>query len=486
MTALACSFRCAALACLLSLLTSVAFAQTPAGAEFQVNSYTTGSQAYPAACAAPDGSAVVVWESAMQDGSGNAVRAQRLGSDGAPLGGEVEVNTYTTDHQQEAAVACAASGDFVVVWESRGEDGDDFGIVGRRFDSAGAPRGSEFQVNTTTTDRQRWAATCSDGNGDFVVVWHSYDQDGDGYGIFAQRFDAAGGRRGSEFQVNTHTEYSQEHPSVACDAAGDFVVVWESGEQDGDGYGIFGQRIDANGDKVGGEFRVNTYTDGGQQFPAVAGAAGGDFVVVWESYDDQDGDGYGIFGQRFASDGTRAGSEFQVNAHSMFSQEKPAIAAGANGDFTVAWSSPDDDGSGVFARQFSDGGVPTGTAEVRVNTYTAGDQGVTSTEGHVLAVAGSAEHGVLVSWQSIGVTVPSQDGSGAGIFARRFASSGSTCAGDCNGDGTVAINELIRGVNIILELSPTSECTAMDLDASGSVAINELIAAVNASLGGCA
>jgi hypothetical protein len=170
----------------------------------------------------------------------------------------------------------------------------------------------------------------------------------------------------------------------------------------------------------------------------------------------------------------------------MFSQEKPAIAASANGDFTVAWSSPDDDGSGVFARQFSAGGVPTGTAEVRVNTYTAGDQGVTSTEGHVLAVAGSAEHGVLVSWQSIGVTVPSQDGSGAGIFARRFASSGSTCAGDCNGDGTVAINELIRGVNITLELSPTSECTAMDLDASGSVAINELIAAVNASLGGCA
>src|SRR4030095_3079589 len=103
---------CTALGCLLSLLTSVAFAQTPAGAEFQVNSYTTGSQAYPAACAAPNGSAVVVWESAMQDGSGNAVRAQRYGSNGAPLGGELEVNTYPSDHQQQPAVACAPSGDF--------------------------------------------------------------------------------------------------------------------------------------------------------------------------------------------------------------------------------------------------------------------------------------------------------------------------------------------------------------------------------------
>jgi hypothetical protein len=59
------------------------------------------------------------------------------------------------------------------------------------------------------------------------------------------------------------------------------------------------------------------------------------------------------------------------------------------------------------------------------------------------------------------------------------------CAGDCNGDGAVAINELVLGVNIALGTSPLAMCAALDADASGTVAINELIAAVNAALTGC-
>ena len=38
---------------------------------------------------------------------------------------------------------------------------------------------------------------------------------------------------GSEFQVNTYTTNSQNNPSVAVDADGDFVVVWESDESAG-------------------------------------------------------------------------------------------------------------------------------------------------------------------------------------------------------------------------------------------------------------
>ena len=59
------------------------------------------------------------------------------------------------------------------------------------------------------------------------------------------------------------------------------------------------------------------------------------------------------------------------------------------------------------------------------------------------------------------------------------------CAGDCSGDGSVAINELIAGVNIALGNSPVSSCPAFDRNGDGTVAINELIAAVNAALNGC-
>jgi Tol biopolymer transport system component len=59
------------------------------------------------------------------------------------------------------------------------------------------------------------------------------------------------------------------------------------------------------------------------------------------------------------------------------------------------------------------------------------------------------------------------------------------CGGDCDGDGTVAINELVLGVGIALGSSPLSGCASFDTDGDGAVAINELVAAVTAALNGC-
>lgn len=59
------------------------------------------------------------------------------------------------------------------------------------------------------------------------------------------------------------------------------------------------------------------------------------------------------------------------------------------------------------------------------------------------------------------------------------------CPGDCDGDGRVSIAELLRGVNIALELQPLSNCPPFDRNGDGRVAINELVAAVNAALAGC-
>ncbi len=60
-----------------------------------------------------------------------------------------------------------------------------------------------------------------------------------------------------------------------------------------------------------------------------------------------------------------------------------------------------------------------------------------------------------------------------------------TCVGDCDGDGSVAINELVRGVNIALGNADVASCVAVDRDGNSMVAINELIAAVRNALDGC-
>lgn len=59
------------------------------------------------------------------------------------------------------------------------------------------------------------------------------------------------------------------------------------------------------------------------------------------------------------------------------------------------------------------------------------------------------------------------------------------CAGDCNGSGTVTVDELIRGVNIALGNGSVAQCASFDLNGDGTVTINELINAVNGALAGC-
>ena len=53
------------------------------------------------------------------------------------------------------SVAVDADGDFVVAWTSAGQDGTAYGVFAARFNSAGAPQGAEFQVNTYTTSIQQ-------------------------------------------------------------------------------------------------------------------------------------------------------------------------------------------------------------------------------------------------------------------------------------------------------------------------------------------
>ena len=77
--------------------------------------------------------------------------------------------------------------------------------------------------------------------------------------------------------------------------------------------------------RAGAEFQANTYTTGGAGWLAAAMLSGGGFVVVWQN-PLQDGSGYGVFGQRFAVDGSRAGTEFRVNVYTTGAQQMPQVA----------------------------------------------------------------------------------------------------------------------------------------------------------------
>jgi hypothetical protein len=59
------------------------------------------------------------------------------------------------------------------------------------------------------------------------------------------------------------------------------------------------------------------------------------------------------------------------------------------------------------------------------------------------------------------------------------------CDGDCNENGAVAINELIRATNIALGLADLEVCPAADSAGRGAIRVDDLIRAVNRALHGC-
>jgi hypothetical protein len=385
--------------------------------EFQVNTYTTGNQQRTAIAVESDGDFVVTWQSNLQDNSNNGIFARRYNKAGVPRSPELQVNTFTTGNQRFPSVAVDSTGDFVITWESNGQDGESYGIYAQRYNRSGFIQGSEFRVNSYTTGLQDKPSVAMDSTGDFVISWESNGQDGDSYGIYAQRYSSTGSPAGSEFRVNNFTTSTQKFPAIAMDYDGDFVITWQS-LQDGSSYGVYAQRYNAAGEAQGSEFRANSYTTDKQLNPAVAMDNSGDFVITWQSLNNQDGSQYGIFAQRYDQSGIKQNSEFPVNTYTTDRQINPSIAMDSFGDFVIAWESRGQDLSedGSYVQMYNNAGIAQGV-EFRANTYTTGFQ--------ILPSIGLDSAGdFVVTWVSGNTTGIGQDGSSAGVYTKIYDNTG--------------------------------------------------------------
>ena len=316
----------------------------PLGGEFQINTYTTNTQHEPEVAMDGQGNFVVTWSSVSSGGTdtdGRSIHGQRFDSAGNPVGDQFQVNTYTTDHQDEPSVAMDPLGNFVVVWESYGSLGTDSiynSIQGQLYDSDGDPVGGEFQVNTITQGYQKDAAVSSDGQGNFIVVWHSEFTK-----IKGQLYDDGGAAVGGEFKIDSAGYGSR--PEVAADSLGNFAVVWQAAEAGGvdtSDRSIETQRFDVNGNPVGSQIQVNTYTTDDQTDAGVAMDAQGNFVVVWKSEGSETSYYRSIQAQYFDSGGNSVGDQFQVNTYTTYFHHAPFATMDGQGNFIVVW---DSDGS---------------------------------------------------------------------------------------------------------------------------------------------
>jgi hypothetical protein len=359
---------------------TIGYAVTGSG-EFQVNTYTQSSQNDPFITSLNNGGFVAAWESYGQDNPDGlpGVYAQMYDGNGALLGAEFQVNTYTDNFQWVPYIATLNNNGFVVAWNSDGQDGDSYGIYAQMYNADGTKQGGEFQVNTYTAGVQYDLSIAALANGGFVVTWTSSGQDG----IYAQMYDSDGSTNGNEFNVASLLD---SNSYIAALSDGGFVVAWNSDFQDGSERGIFAQMYNAIGSTNGAEFQINTYTTGAQYQVEITTLTDGGFVATWTS-DNQDSDGSaGIYAQIYDTNGSTQGNEFQVNTYTTQSQKYPSISALDDGGFVIAWASylgQDGDAEGIFAQRYDSEGNPLGVTTLSEITDSA-DALVSSTSGLLL------------------------------------------------------------------------------------------------------
>lgn len=268
----------------------------PKGPAFELDA--AAAETGEIAVAADDaGNFTAVWIEQNWSATTNTVIARRFWADGSPRGAAIVVAppvNYSTDdsHYDSPDVAMDADGDFVVSWGWSTPDA--FGSSIQRYSAAGTAQGAPILLPGSSDTRLASDSACN-----FVAVWIAPDQSESG--VFARRFLANGAPNGPQFQVNTGTDYGQNDHSVAMNASGEMYIAWtwDYREQPGEleaGRDVYGRRYAANGEPLGDQFRINSYSPGFPSGPHVAIDDQGDFLAAWDTMN-QDGGNDGVYGQ---------------------------------------------------------------------------------------------------------------------------------------------------------------------------------------------
>ena len=363
------------------------------GEEFQVNTYTNRGQSFSTVATLVNGDFVVTWESEDQDNSDSGIYAQRYDQQGNPLGQEFKVNSYPKGLKTEPAITGISDGGFMISWTSEGQDNSDSGIYAQRYDQQGNPVGQEFKVNSYSESEQRHPTITSLGEEGFVIAWSSR-QDGSSYGIYAQRYDDQGNPIGSEFQVNSYTEDGQFSPSITTLKDGGFMITWFSYVQDIGWFGkIAAQRYDKYGQAIGSEIKI---ADSNEFLNDIITLKDGGFVITWM--------GHETFARHYDKHGNLVGEIKRSNTM----HEAPSVTALDDGGFILTWTSY---GQGynieLYAQRYNSSGQEIGET-FRVNTYSPNIQTASD-------VTTLSDGQFVVTWMSQG-----QDSDNWGIYGQRF------------------------------------------------------------------
>ena len=270
-------------------------------------------------------------------------------------------------------------------------------IILRRFGADETPLEDPRIINFTSDSDQKWPRVAVSGDGSFLVIWQSFEDDNGTarFWVRSQAFDTDGQPVGLEQLLSTVSTGSgvDAHADVAAlrktdGSGGGYAVTWSSFNATGDdnsSASIEMRLVSATGVPQGPQMQVNTTIAGVQEDPAIAELPDGGFLVEWMRP--------GIRGRRFDAAGASPGNDFPINTEFSGSFGKPDAAIGWDGVMAVVWADHEGSGNPQIRARLFDSSLAALGPDFRVNTL---DTGANENP----RVADHGPKGFLVVWEA--------------------------------------------------------------------------------------
>jgi hypothetical protein len=279
----------------------------------------------PDIAVAKDGSFVIAFSDS--DDTTFGVYARRFDATGTALGDRFRVDQADANVTGVSgpAIAMAGDGSFVIAWTGVGLNGGASGIVARRFNADGSPKGDGFRVDSGLNDAQAGAAIASLSTGAFAIVWTSGDQNLPG--SYLRTYDASG-VAGAETNVGVLGS-----PHIVGTDLGSYVLAWAD-YVDPTG-SVFAQRYSATGAASGAQVTVSQSQPDYDDIVSLSADHSGAFAVSW--YDSGSSTGATTETAGIYLRGFDASNNPQIGETAVGDGNNSAVALDPNGDIVVAF-----------------------------------------------------------------------------------------------------------------------------------------------------
>ncbi len=240
------------------------------------------------------------------------------------------------------ALAALDAHRFAVIWQSAAANA----IYGRIYDNNQTLLVSDFAINQFPLSFNLRYVICALRDGGFAAVWDNTNQDGSGYGIFGQRYDNQYQPIDVEYSLETPVNWNNDHDQNATTVAaltdGDYIVVWEN-ERIGLSYSdIYGQLYFNHGEIKVSQFLLEPLVVSYQYSPRVIALPDNQFAVFWierlnDTYQP-------LKGKRYNALGEPQTDTWVISDQLLFRDEKLHYSASAfvTGNMIIVWEAPAD------------------------------------------------------------------------------------------------------------------------------------------------